>query len=145
MKHAEKHKKNPYLPSFEPPVVIERNNHSAFKCPDCGMVFTVRRAYDNHAQRHVNLRNGTYKCDICEKVCGSENNLYNHMRRHRIGEIKEISEPRDLPFDCPKCDKKFGKKHLLKRHTKVHEAIEKGLYKCKTCLKVKGGRFNLSK
>lgn len=68
MKHAEKHKKNPYLPSFEPPVVIERNNHSAFKCPDCGMVFTVRRAYDNHAQRHVNLRNGTYKCDICEKV-----------------------------------------------------------------------------
>ncbi|EDS37480.1 zinc finger protein 28 [Culex quinquefasciatus] len=66
--HTKKHEMNVEMPSVPPPVIIVRNDHSAFQCPECGMVFTVRRAYNNHAQRHINIRNGMYKCNICEKM-----------------------------------------------------------------------------
>uniref|UniRef100_A0A8D8IT00 Zinc finger protein 26 n=1 Tax=Culex pipiens TaxID=7175 RepID=A0A8D8IT00_CULPI len=142
--HAKKHEMNVEMPSVPPPVIIVRNDHSAFQCPECSMVFTVRRAYKTHAQKHINIRNGMYKCDICEKICGSSHNLDTHMRRHRNGEIKEVTQPRELSYECSKCDKKFGKKLLLARHVKMHEAIEKGLYRCKLCARYLGSPKSLA-
>uniref|UniRef100_A0A8D8NCI7 Zinc finger protein 600 n=1 Tax=Culex pipiens TaxID=7175 RepID=A0A8D8NCI7_CULPI len=140
--HTKRHEKN--VPSVPPPVIIVRNDHSAFQCPECSMVFTVRRAYKNHAQIHINIRNGIFKCDICEKKCGSYRNLDRHMRSHRNGEIKEVTQPRELSYECSKCDKKFGKKLLLARHVKMHEAIEKGLYRCKLCARYLGSPKSLA-
>lgn len=143
VEHAKKHESGMTMPTLPAPIVIARNNHSAFKCPDCGKVFTFQRVYNRHAQKHLNLKNGTYKCDICEKICLSDNNLVTHLLRHQAGVIKP-SEPRELPFECTQCDKKFAKNHLLARHTKIHEAIEKGLYKCKICGKYLGSIGSLT-
>lgn len=140
MSHEEKHKK--MLENQDerpPPIVVERNDHTAFKCPECAMLFNFKRSYYSHAKRHINIRNGTFKCNICDKVCASNANLATHLRRHKTGEIKDCQPAVvDRPFECTKCDKKFAKKHLLKKHTKMHEAFEKGTFQCMDCLKYLG-------
>ena len=58
-----------------------------------------------------------YVCNICDKECGSQSALDLHSR--------EIHNPEPIP--CPKCDKAFNRKSILKEHlASIHDVGEPG-------------------
>lgn len=61
----------------------------------------------------------TYTCTVCEKVYKSKKALWDHSIYH------------NLQFKCDHCDKRFAKKLLLQRHTRIH--TQDRPYKCDMC------------
>ncbi|KAI9024347.1 hypothetical protein CLU79DRAFT_102698 [Phycomyces nitens] len=53
-----------------------------------------------------------HKCMFCSHTSNRANNMKEHVRTH------DPLRPKN--FSCPVCDKKFARKHDMKRHTKSH-------------------------
>ena len=95
-----------------------------FQCDrgDCGKTFSTQSALTNHVNLHDN---NLYKCFFCPWGCpkGLHMAINEHLNHHF----------RTREFDCPFCDKKFYRKHVLKQHIeRFHEKIE-GKYRCSYC------------
>lgn len=65
--------------------------------------------------------NETYTCTVCEKIYKSKKALWDHSIYHK------------LQFKCDHCDKRFAKKLLLQRHSRIH--TQERPYKCDICVK----------
>lgn len=142
MRHEELHQMkletNAVQKEVLPPIIVERANHTVYKCPECAALFDKRKLYFTHAKTHENLRNRAFTCDICGMCFPTNRNVNKH--RQRCLEGKPIIRRENFPFDCPKCGKKFAlRKHLIP-HLQCHEALEKGLYQCKICAKYCGSK-----
>lgn len=45
------------------------NADGKYECKDCGKIFGVQKTFLNHTRRHEHIKQGSYSCGICEKVC----------------------------------------------------------------------------
>ena len=93
--------------------VIRKKEDPAY-CDICNVHFTTKRSYARHVKTIHELSKLT-KCDLCDKVCKSQDLLRQHKRTHL-----------EKTIPCPECDWKttninFLMRHRLKRHAKVCE------------------------
>ncbi|XP_039449954.1 zinc finger protein 883-like isoform X1 [Culex pipiens pallens] len=133
--HARKQQTTIVSTEKVPPIILERNNHTVYKCPDCALIFTKQRVYSTHALRHVNVKNGTFKCETCGVCCPTRRNQLEHIRKHRAGKVIAPTQQDNFPFECPECGKKFPLRKYLIQHVRRHEAVESGTFQCKICAK----------
>ncbi len=124
-------------------------------CEECGKQFATRRGLE----RHMNQHKGMFKCDVCQKVFGSVNDLGRHNKLHtgqkdhvcdhcgkgfaekRNLHHHKLIHTRDKPFQCSECNKWFKTKRNLDRHSEIHRP-EKG-YRCSICWKAFRSRSGL--
>ena len=87
-----------------------------WKCKLCDRVGTSSTIKTHVEAKH--LKEGTYPCNLCGKVCKTLKSLRNHSDLHiKCEPISTISE---LP-SCPKCGKYFVQLQLLKIHSYTHK------------------------
>jgi KRAB domain-containing zinc finger protein len=83
------------------------------------------------------------QCGICKEECAGRDKLKLHNKIHE----------KEKRLECPRCDKKFGKKHHLSRHIlELHERILSTLdhtqeerFECRRCDKKFGSKFQLTR
>lgn len=87
---------------------------NVFFCEYCDRAFVnqvdcYRHELENHDQENPHI------CAFCTFQCASRNTIIAH--------IKECHDPK--PFLCTQCDKKFGRRSDLRKHSVVHTGIRK--------------------
>ncbi|KAJ6220360.1 hypothetical protein RDWZM_006172 [Blomia tropicalis] len=97
-------------------------NHSfilRFKCPEenCSREFASKAYLDKHLKRHTKpkitvKKEKKFTCNECSISFRRKNQL-------RVHRSELHNEP--LPYICDNCSKTFPAKHLLVRHSKIHE------------------------
>lgn len=87
---------------------------NVFFCEYCDCAFVnqeecFRHELNNHDQQNPHI------CTFCPFQCASRNTIIAH--------IKECHDPK--PFLCTQCNKKFGRRSDLRKHSVVHTGIRK--------------------
>jgi len=103
-----------------------KSNMKSFKCDVCSKEFDNKEKMRLH-KYHIHEQRGTYKCDICEKICSDIRALKNHIdAQHGGGKPKTIK--------CDVCEKEFSDVGYFKKHMNyVHNKIKN--YSCELCEK----------
>uniref|UniRef100_A0A182QIZ8 Protein krueppel n=1 Tax=Anopheles farauti TaxID=69004 RepID=A0A182QIZ8_9DIPT len=93
-------------------LATHETNHKTKRlmCDECGRSFTNRRTYQNHLNRHAAIREGLFKCELCNKSFGNRPRL----ERHRLVHTGE------RPYQCKYCTKTFSDRYRLEIHTEKH-------------------------
>uniref|UniRef100_A0AAG5DC24 Protein krueppel n=1 Tax=Anopheles atroparvus TaxID=41427 RepID=A0AAG5DC24_ANOAO len=99
----------------------ESHKDEVYNCDECGRQFSHRKTWHNHVVRHMAMRTGQFKCNVCDKVFGSKSRLVRHLQVH-TGE---------RPYGCRYCSKRFTDRHQLQCHTEKH-VRDKECY-CEVC------------
>ena len=91
-----------------------------FSCPKCDRSFVFNSKLQQHRRVHIKQR--LYKCFYggCTKSYKYLQDLARHANSH-------LSKK----FECPLSDYTSDQKHLLKRHSAIHQRIPR--YRCKKC------------
>ncbi|XP_064594971.1 zinc finger E-box-binding homeobox 2-like isoform X2 [Liolophura sinensis] len=84
-----------------------------------------RRSWKNHK---VDVEEGMYACDQCEKMFSKQSSLARHKYEHSGAR----------PFNCDVCSKAFKHKHHLTEHKRLHSGEKP--FQCRKC----GKRFSHS-
>lgn len=93
------------------------SSQTTFKCPHCRLNFKSKSLMADHVcdvtrkplgfvTEAVKLTNeiNVFKCRICEKMYKFKHSLLHHLKVH------------ELPFSCPKCNKRLKNKGSLSKH-----------------------------
>lgn len=102
-------------------------------CQYCETAFVDREQCLSHEITSHDPYN-PHACNFCPFRCASRNTIIAH--------IKECHE-REKPFVCVQCNKKFGRRSDLKKHTVCHTGIRQ--YGCPVCTKSFSRSTNLRK
>lgn len=103
-----------------------------FFCQYCDTAYVEHDDCLEHEASHDSLN--PHQCNFCSFSCGSRNTIIAH--------IKECHEP-EKPFICMQCNKKFGRRSDLKKHSIVHTGIRP--FSCPVCGKNFSRNTNLTK
>lgn len=103
-----------------------------FFCQYCDTAYVEADDCAEHERRHD--PQNPHQCNFCPFRCASRNTIIAH--------IKECHEP-DKPFVCIQCNKKFGRRSDLKKHSIVHTGIRP--FNCPVCGKNFSRNTNLTK
>lgn len=91
-------------------------------CHACGKQYRGQSVLDRHIKViHQQITTGSMRCDYCNKVFSSRQNLEDHFRTH-TGE---------RPFICEICGKDFRARPNLIAHKKIHTGDMK--FQCSMC------------
>lgn len=127
----------------EPEIVpIEAPQHSIstnevlkniFMCKHCDKAYTRLEDCDYHETKEHDILNPN-KCNLCSLSFGNRSILIIHLREFHAS---------DKPYICVECDKGFGRRSDLKKHTIVHTGVRP--YICPVCHKNFSRNTNLTK
>lgn len=93
----------------------------------CNVKHLRRSKLYEHIQYHNNPH--SFKCDICQKIFNSSNNLYLHNKMTHLDE-------EDKQHDCGDCGRRFGTAFQLKQHKITHITEEEKQFRCDDCGKM---------
>ncbi|CAH2100586.1 unnamed protein product [Euphydryas editha] len=101
-------------------------HYSNYTCPKCDKSFAIKRSLYAHQKIH---QEGTFKCDLCEKVFSSRWKKNHHEKAKHLG-ASSIS-------NCPYCDVSFRSYHQQNQHlVNVHNVTKCKAhckFKCRLC------------
>ncbi|CAH2100576.1 unnamed protein product [Euphydryas editha] len=98
-------------------------HYSNYSCTKCDTSFATKRSLNAHQTTH---QEGSFKCDLCEKVFSSRTKKQYHEKTKHLG-ARSIS-------NCPYCDVPFRSYYQRNQHfVKVHNS--EAQYKCNICNK----------
>ena len=97
---------------------------SKFKCQICDKVFKSKQNLDIHVRGHTGEK--PFSCDFCPKKFNTKSNLKTHTMYHAG----------DRKYNCPVCDKAFYTKKDLNTHKLLHTGLRP--WECDIC----GRSFN---
>lgn len=103
-----------------------------FFCQFCDTAFIDQFECSKHEQSHESTN--PHQCNFCPYRCAGRNTIIAH--------IKEYHEP-SKPFVCIQCNKKFGRRSDLKKHSIVHTGVRP--FGCPECGKNFSRNTNLTK
>lgn len=103
-----------------------------FFCQYCDTAYVEHDDCLEHEANHDAIN--PHQCNFCSFSCASRNTIIAH--------IKECHEP-EKPFICMQCNKKFGRRSDLKKHSIVHTGIRP--FSCPVCGKNFSRNTNLTK
>lgn len=103
-----------------------------FFCQFCDTAFVDQIECTKHEQSHES--SNPHQCNFCPFRCAGRNTIIAH--------IKECHEP-SKPFVCIQCQKKFGRRSDLKKHSIVHTGVRP--FGCPECGKNFSRNTNLTK
>lgn len=101
-------------------------------CQFCDTAFVDQNECTKHEQSHES--SNPHQCNFCSFRCAGRNTIIAH--------IKECHEP-SKPFVCIQCNKKFGRRSDLKKHSIVHTGVRP--FGCPECGKNFSRNTNLTK
>lgn len=103
-----------------------------FECESCGKSYSALSSLRNHRQKaHVEIT--TFRCGFCTEVFTAEYALKMHLKQH----------PKEKPFECSVCFKRFARKSSLSAHNRLHKSTESD-FQCTICGKRFTWKSNLS-
>ena len=91
-----------------------------FSCPKCDKCFVFNSKLQQHRRMHIKQR--LYRC--CHGGCTKSYKHPQDLARHANSHLSK-------KFECPVCDYTSDQKHLLKRHSAIHQTTPR--YHCKKC------------
>ena len=106
-----------------------------YKCKYCNLKFRTASAKNQHKiEKHETDRKPkpVHKCLYCSFTSKSKKYIENIHKRSHTGE---------KPYQCPSCELKFGRKFVLKHHSKTahgyskQDMMDAGMYSQMTVLK----------
>lgn len=103
-----------------------------FFCQFCDTAYVDQEDCFDHESGHDALN--PHQCNFCAFSCASRNTVVAH--------IKECHEP-EKPFICVMCEKRFGRRSDLRKHSIVHTGIRP--FGCPVCGKNFSRNTNLTK
>lgn len=132
-------------------MLIEKDGTFVYQCPECDRQFDTDRAFSLHAEKHENVKNGTFQCTYCTKCCITKPFLRSHLwKAHKI--ITQLDDPPKKTYAgknrtsyCEICDKTFLSAHNYGSHMRRHRNLEAGRYSCDICQKSYGTKSELSR
>uniref|UniRef100_A0A1Q3EYM9 Putative zinc finger protein n=1 Tax=Culex tarsalis TaxID=7177 RepID=A0A1Q3EYM9_CULTA len=112
------------VPAAESSASTESN--VPFGCEECGKKFTKEKLYQNHLQRHENIRKGMFQCDICQQYLGGSR----YLREHKLNVHKPMPQ---WMQNCEECGRKFTTANSYRCHMRRHQNVRSGKYRCTAC------------
>ncbi|CAK1550195.1 unnamed protein product [Leptosia nina] len=98
-------------------------HYTNYICQKCSSSFITKRSLNAHKATHIE---GSFKCDLCEKVFSNNMKRMDHERKSHMG-CRTIG-------NCPFCDQSFRSYYQRNQHlVKVHNSDAQ--YKCNVCSK----------
>ena len=89
-------------------------------CSFCDEIFVEKEDYENHQKIHSQSK--TYKCNMCDITCNTNNDLLLHIKIHNTSQVEDNHEKQK--FNCSKCDKEYTDMSKLRRHDwRSHRSI----------------------
>ena len=142
-------------------VLRHKEMQGRFSCQICNLNFRTEKAYKQHQQIHLGLRN--HCCPICKKGFMKSHHLAEHMKRHSEGKnpcrlcgkkyvfLTDLRKHMKLSHFSPKletctqCNKKFLGERMLRQHVLLHhQAPVEKQYICYDCNLQFSGRKGLT-
>ncbi|XP_033641730.1 uncharacterized protein LOC117301845 [Asterias rubens] len=131
---------NPQSSATSPPTIQPSTTHaptsSATRSQSNGHYAPLKRApgrsrHSNHLSSGVTVGDGSFLCEVCNKVFPLQRLLNRHMKCHSA--LKR--------YNCAFCSKGFNDTFDLKRHVRTHTGVRP--YKCERCNKAFTQRCSL--
>lgn len=98
------------------------HNLRLYICDVCGLDFRKRNELSAHLDEHVEMEEGDFQCEIC-------NRIFSNLRLFRIH--KRMHAPQHKAWECQECGKKYSSKNLLDEHRNMHSGVRP--YVCEKC------------
>ncbi|XP_044766227.1 zinc finger protein 616-like isoform X2 [Coccinella septempunctata] len=98
------------------------HNLRLYICDVCGLDFRKRNELSAHLDEHVEMEEGDFQCEIC-------NRIFSNLRLFRIH--KRMHAPQHKAWECEECGKKYSSKNLLDEHRNIHSGVRP--YVCDKC------------
>lgn len=127
---------NEVVPTVEVPQHVANTNEvlkNIFMCKHCDKAYTRLEDCDYHETKEHDSLNPN-KCSLCPQLFGNRNVMIMHIKEFHLS---------DKPYICVECEKGFGRRSDLKKHTIVHTGVRP--YVCPVCHKNFSRNTNLTK
>lgn len=118
------------IPDGDP--VQESFFKNVFMCQYCDQAFVSQEKCKEHEQKYDPKL--PFKCVECSLAFAERTQYVQHTK---------YVHGNDKPYHCPECEKCFGRRSDLRKHSIVHTGIRP--YQCQYCLKSFSRNTNLSK
>lgn len=106
---------------------MKTRHHSlgSYICGSCFVKFGTEKALEQHIFNiHTpSEQKDVYKCTLCDHTATSQT----RMKKHQLIHV----DPRQWPFGCVTCGKRFVQKHSLDRHLTIHTGSKP--FNCEIC------------
>ncbi|RUS79920.1 hypothetical protein EGW08_012308 [Elysia chlorotica] len=104
-----------------------------FPCQICGEGFDKYEGLRIHKKNHLATVTDFLKCDLCNAIFKSMDNLSRHINLHGGEEHQLLHFNSQRTFNCTICPKKFTVRWMLKQHMNIHNGETP--YECDICHK----------